>query len=39
MHTPDTRAVDAASVGISPGELAALRRWLWQDAPRDSAEP
>ncbi len=39
MHTPDTRAFDAATVGIAPGELAALRRRFWKDAPRDSAEP
>lgn len=39
MHTPDTRAFDAATVGIAPGELAALRRRFWKDAPRDSVEP
>ena len=39
MHTPDTRAFVADSVGISPGELAALRRRFWHDAPPDSAEP
>jgi hypothetical protein len=33
MHTPDTRAFDAASVGIAPKELAALRRRFLQKAP------
>jgi len=38
MHTPDTRAFDPALVGISPGELAALRRRFWQDAPKGNRE-
>jgi hypothetical protein len=38
MHTPDTRAFDPASVGISPGELAALRRRFRQDAAAISVE-
>jgi len=38
MHTPDTRAFDPASVGISPGEMAALRRRFRQDAAATSVE-
>jgi hypothetical protein len=38
MHTPDSRAFDPASVGLSPGQMAALRHRFWQDAPRDEAD-
>jgi hypothetical protein len=38
MHTPDTRAFDARSVGIDSKELAALRRQFWRDAPKGAGE-
>jgi hypothetical protein len=38
MHTPDTRAFDARSVGIDAKELAALRQRFWQEVPKGAGE-
>jgi hypothetical protein len=38
MHTPDTRAFDARSVGIPPKKLTALRRQFSQKVPRDAPD-
>ncbi len=39
MHTPDTRAFDAASVGIPPPVLAELRTRFWRSMPADAMDP
>ena len=39
LHTPDTRAFNAESVGIVESELADLRTRFWRAVPADADEP